>query len=151
MTSKRTPAALRIELQPSRLLLVFLLLQHLCVGGVLFLTSLPPGLLWASTAVVAFSLGYQIFRCCSPSIRPRALRYRQGVWELEYSHRRMVGQLRSRWRLPWVVGLTFTMTGPSRTLLVPADSCSREDFRRLQLWSGFTAVAGVEDGVQRLG
>lgn len=151
MTSKRTPAALRIKLSPSRFLLVFLLLQHVLAGAALAMTSLRPGLLWASAAVLSFSLAYQLVRCCSSRVRPQTLRYHEGVWELEYFDRRLSGQLASRWRLPWIIGLTFTLPGTSRTLLVPADSCSPEDFRRLQLWSGFTAVAGVKDRIQRLG
>ncbi|WP_372796811.1 protein YgfX [Litorivivens sp.] len=149
MTSRRTPGALRVELRPSRLLLVFLVLQHVAVAVAILMAGLPVAIAWASALLVLFSVFYQVYRLVADSCRLFAITYHHGRWHLEYRRGVLVGHLRARWRLPWVLGLSIELDGQRQSLLLLRDSCSADDFRRLQLWSGFvaTTVSGVEDRV----
>lgn len=150
MTSKRLPAALTVEIRRSRALLIFLGGAHLLVALSVASAEVSPVLRFCAFVVVVFSAIYQGYHYSATSARICRLRYRQEGWFLQRGAVEQPATLISCWRLPWVVGMTFRTAGTSHLLLL-ADACEKQAFRQLKLILGFAAVAGVEDGVDRLG
>ena len=153
MTSRRFPAPLRLELRPSRWFCAGLLLVHGLVLLSLALSALNAGLLAFSTFIVCFSAFYHLhshIRQTGP-YPLRALIYRQGHWCVVDASGELPAQLLSSWVRPLAVGMELRARCRLR-LLVLADSCDPDEFRRLRQILRFArTVPGVENGIDGLG
>lgn len=153
MTSRRFPAPLRLELRPSRGFCAGMLVMHCLVLLSLALSALSTELLALSALILGFSAIYHIYshvRQTGP-YPLRALIYRQGYWFVEDAAGEHSAELLSSWVRPLAVGMELRARSRQR-LLVLADSCDSDDFRRLRQILRFArTVPGVENGIDGLG
>lgn len=145
MTSKPTPAPLRLELRPSRFLLAFLLATHLLAVAAVLLAQVGPLVKSLALLLVIISLCYHWARAFHPAWRVEALGRDEAGWWLQCGGRRQRTALRSCWVTAHAVGMSFV----GRSLLIAGDACEPDVFRQLRVQLRF--APGLEDRIAGLG
>lgn len=145
MTSKPTPAPLRLELRPSRCLLAFLLATHLLAVAAVLLAQVGPLVKSLALLLVIISLCYHWARAFHPAWRVEALGRDETGWWLQCGGRRQRVGLRSCWVTAHAAGMSFA----GRSLLITGDACEPDVFRQLRVQLRF--APGLEDRIAGLG
>lgn len=145
MTSKPTPAPIRLELRPSRFLSAFLLATHLLAVAAVLLAQVAPLVKILALLLALCNLCYHWARCFHPLWRVEALGRDEAGWWLQCGARRQRAGLRSCWVTAHAVGMSFA----GRSLLITGDACEAEAFRQLRVQLRF--APGLEDRVAGLG
>ena len=150
MTSKPTPAPLRLELRPSRRLLGFLLLSHVVTAFAVLLASASLLIKLLAVCLAVFSLAYQAVRLYHRRWRVEAIGRDETGWWLQRRGQREYAGLRACWVTAYAAGLTFAGPMFSRhSLVIMGDACEADVFRQLRVQLRF--APGLEDGIARLG
>ncbi len=127
------PLPLRVTLNPSRQLRLWLAGLHMVAGFALWLADLPMTWQGAGTVLLAASLAYYRRPGTPVTLRGKSDGsleiQREGDWE-------QIELLPDSLVLPALTVLRYRVAGQRwvRTLLVLADSLPWEDFRRLRVW-----------------
>lgn len=144
MTSKRTPASLRVELRPSRWLIFYLISAHALAAGAVLLAPIAGILQILALPIIGFSLALHCVNLCQYGRRCDMLLRDEKGWWLQCGGVRQLAELKTCWVTPYAVGMRFR----GRKLLLPADAfVSADSFRRLRVQLRF--APGFENGVTR--
>ncbi|MBB3045993.1 hypothetical protein FHR99_000229 [Litorivivens lipolytica] len=145
MTSKPSPASLRLELRPSRWLLLYLISAHGLAAGALILAPVAASLQLLALALTAFSLLFHVMTLYHRRWRCEVLLRDEKGWCLQIGRLRRPVELKSCWVTPYAVGMRFR----GRGLLLPADAfVSADGFRRLRVQLRF--APGLKNSVSGL-
>lgn len=124
------PRPVELEIQPSRLLLAWLLAAHFSVFLILLIAPIPL-MLSVGLAVVVCLGGYLcIHRWCKQGAQ--YLGWHHGIWLLRQGQLPGEVELQSYLILPGILQLVFRRAGRCHRLLIYPDSVSSEELRQLR-------------------
>lgn len=122
-----------MPLRPSRWLAAFTVISHGLAGAAVWFSALPWWVSLSLDLLVLFSLLKALRRQWSVGVR--RLRYDGQTWTLaEAGSEQCLELAGERLVTPWLIVLGFlTQAGKRISLVLPPDSASRDDLRRLRV------------------
>ncbi len=132
--SSRSPAALDLRLQPSRLLLIYLLSLGLLSSVALWLLPVSLGLRVLALALLWALVTAQLKRRAwlRGAHAVQGLGWREGSWRLRTASAELAAQCRSMTVWPWLVALDMRVGHRYYPVLVLPDQLSADELRRLR-------------------